>query len=213
MRSCPSQPVHTKWLPSTNLPKSSRWRHSFPRPRARRQRQADRFRAREAGCRRLRPGRPPCRLQCERGWSDELATPRRCSVRLRQEHHPLRRQRSLARRRGRDPRNSGGLSQSEAGHRRPHRRARIGRIQFGAGRSPGARRRGIPVLEGIPGPQFAVVSYGKERPVCTDESESCWQKNRRAHVTGRELTRTSSYTPCRNEPPPEPSSTRRGFFV
>jgi peptidoglycan-associated lipoprotein len=36
---------------------------------------------------------------------------------------------------------------------------------------------------GIPGPQLAVVSYGKERPVCTNESESCWQKNRRAHVT------------------------------
>jgi peptidoglycan-associated lipoprotein len=37
--------------------------------------------------------------------------------------------------------------------------------------------------QGIPGPQLAVVSYGKERPVCTEESESCWQKNRRAHVT------------------------------
>jgi len=36
---------------------------------------------------------------------------------------------------------------------------------------------------GVPGPQLAVVSYGKERPVCTDESEGCWQKNRRAHVT------------------------------
>jgi peptidoglycan-associated lipoprotein len=36
---------------------------------------------------------------------------------------------------------------------------------------------------GIPGPQLAVVSYGKERQVCTDQSESCWQKNRRAHVT------------------------------
>jgi peptidoglycan-associated lipoprotein len=36
---------------------------------------------------------------------------------------------------------------------------------------------------GIPGPQLAVVSYGKERPVCTDASESCWQRNRRAHVT------------------------------
>jgi len=36
---------------------------------------------------------------------------------------------------------------------------------------------------GIPGPQLAVVSYGKERPVCTDQSESCWQKNRRAHLT------------------------------
>jgi peptidoglycan-associated lipoprotein len=49
-------------------------------------------------------------------------------------------------------------------------------------------RRAHAVLEflssqGIPGPQLAAVSYGKERPVCTDESESCWQKNRRAHVT------------------------------
>jgi peptidoglycan-associated lipoprotein len=49
-------------------------------------------------------------------------------------------------------------------------------------------RRAHAVLEflssqGVPGPQLAVVSYGKERPVCTDESESCWQKNRRAHVT------------------------------
>jgi peptidoglycan-associated lipoprotein len=37
--------------------------------------------------------------------------------------------------------------------------------------------------QGIPGPQLAVVSYGKEKPVCTDETESCWQRNRRAHVT------------------------------
>ena len=36
---------------------------------------------------------------------------------------------------------------------------------------------------GIPGPQLAVVSYGKERPVCTEENETCWQRNRRAHVT------------------------------
>jgi peptidoglycan-associated lipoprotein len=36
---------------------------------------------------------------------------------------------------------------------------------------------------GIPGQQLAVVSYGKERPVCTDASESCWQRNRRAHLT------------------------------
>jgi peptidoglycan-associated lipoprotein len=36
---------------------------------------------------------------------------------------------------------------------------------------------------GIPGPQLAVLSYGKEKQVCTDQSESCWQKNRRAHVT------------------------------
>jgi len=36
---------------------------------------------------------------------------------------------------------------------------------------------------GIPPVQLTVISYGKERPVCTDQSEQCYQKNRRAHVT------------------------------
>jgi peptidoglycan-associated lipoprotein len=36
---------------------------------------------------------------------------------------------------------------------------------------------------GIPNNQLTLISYGKERPVCTDETESCWQRNRRAHVT------------------------------
>jgi peptidoglycan-associated lipoprotein len=36
---------------------------------------------------------------------------------------------------------------------------------------------------GIPASQLTVISYGKEKPVCTESSEDCWQKNRRAHVT------------------------------
>jgi peptidoglycan-associated lipoprotein len=36
---------------------------------------------------------------------------------------------------------------------------------------------------GIPDKQLTVVSYGKERPVCDDHNETCWQKNRRAHIT------------------------------
>ncbi|HEY4362538.1 MAG TPA: OmpA family protein [Bryobacteraceae bacterium] len=36
---------------------------------------------------------------------------------------------------------------------------------------------------GIPTNQLTVISYGKERPVCTEESESCYQRNRRAHMT------------------------------
>lgn len=36
---------------------------------------------------------------------------------------------------------------------------------------------------GIPQVQLTVISYGKERPVCTDQSEQCYQKNRRAHMT------------------------------
>jgi peptidoglycan-associated lipoprotein len=36
---------------------------------------------------------------------------------------------------------------------------------------------------GIPPVQLTVISYGKDRPVCTDQSEQCYKKNRRAHVT------------------------------
>lgn len=36
---------------------------------------------------------------------------------------------------------------------------------------------------GIPKSQLEVISYGKERPVCTDRTEACWQKNRRTHIT------------------------------
>jgi peptidoglycan-associated lipoprotein len=36
---------------------------------------------------------------------------------------------------------------------------------------------------GISQNQLTVISYGKDHPVCTDQTESCWQKNRRAHIT------------------------------
>jgi len=36
---------------------------------------------------------------------------------------------------------------------------------------------------GIPRSQLTIISYGKERPQCTEQSENCWQKNRRAHIT------------------------------
>ena len=35
---------------------------------------------------------------------------------------------------------------------------------------------------GIPGGQLSTISYGKERPVCTQQNEECWQKNRRVHI-------------------------------
>ena len=38
------------------------------------------------------------------------------------------------------------------------------------------------VQVGIPGGQLHVISYGKEKPVCTDADETCWQKNRRIHI-------------------------------
>jgi peptidoglycan-associated lipoprotein len=34
---------------------------------------------------------------------------------------------------------------------------------------------------GVPAGRMTVVSKGKEAPACADESESCWQQNRRGH--------------------------------
>lgn len=35
---------------------------------------------------------------------------------------------------------------------------------------------------GVEGSRIKTVSYGKERPFCTQSTESCWQENRRAHL-------------------------------
>jgi peptidoglycan-associated lipoprotein len=34
---------------------------------------------------------------------------------------------------------------------------------------------------GVPADRLRPVSYGNERPQCTESNEGCWQKNRRAH--------------------------------
>jgi peptidoglycan-associated lipoprotein len=36
---------------------------------------------------------------------------------------------------------------------------------------------------GVSGDRLKTVSYGKERPVCTEATEGCWQQNRRAHFS------------------------------
>ena len=36
---------------------------------------------------------------------------------------------------------------------------------------------------GVPGDRIKTISYGKERPQCTEATEDCWQKNRRAHLS------------------------------
>ncbi len=40
---------------------------------------------------------------------------------------------------------------------------------------------------GVGGDRLRTISYGEERPACTESDESCWSQNRRAHmvVTGR----------------------------
>ena len=34
---------------------------------------------------------------------------------------------------------------------------------------------------GVPADRLKTISYGKERPQCTEQNETCWQKNRRVH--------------------------------
>jgi peptidoglycan-associated lipoprotein len=38
---------------------------------------------------------------------------------------------------------------------------------------------------GVPATRLSMISYGKEKPVCTEPVEPCWFRNRRAHFTLR----------------------------
>ncbi|HEV8639500.1 MAG TPA: peptidoglycan-associated lipoprotein Pal [Methylomirabilota bacterium] len=37
------------------------------------------------------------------------------------------------------------------------------------------------VSQGVPASRITIISYGEERPLCTEHSEGCWAKNRRDH--------------------------------
>ena len=45
------------------------------------------------------------------------------------------------------------------------------------------------VQVGIPAAQLNLVSYGKERPVCQEHDEACWQRNRRIHIVATAAAR------------------------
>jgi peptidoglycan-associated lipoprotein len=37
------------------------------------------------------------------------------------------------------------------------------------------------VAQGVQAARITIISYGKERPLCTEHNEACWSKNRRSH--------------------------------
>jgi peptidoglycan-associated lipoprotein len=37
------------------------------------------------------------------------------------------------------------------------------------------------VSQGVQANRITIISYGEERPACTEKSEACWAKNRRSH--------------------------------
>jgi peptidoglycan-associated lipoprotein len=62
-----------------------------------------------------------------------------------------------------------------------------GSAEYNLGLGEQRARRAEEVLReyGVPAGAVEVISYGKESPQCTEAKESCWQKNRRAHVEVR----------------------------
>lgn len=38
---------------------------------------------------------------------------------------------------------------------------------------------------GVPADKLKTISYGKEKPQCTESNEDCWQKNRRVHFSAQ----------------------------
>jgi peptidoglycan-associated lipoprotein len=53
-------------------------------------------------------------------------------------------------------------------------------LALGDARSKAAKAYLVQV--GIPDAQLSVVSYGKDKPICEEHDEACWQKNRRIHI-------------------------------
>ena len=52
---------------------------------------------------------------------------------------------------------------------------------LGLGDRRASSARDFLVQLGVPADKIHTISYGKERPQCTESTEACWQKNRRAH--------------------------------
>jgi peptidoglycan-associated lipoprotein len=41
------------------------------------------------------------------------------------------------------------------------------------------------VSQGVQANRITIISYGEERPLCTEHNEACWAKNRRAHFLSK----------------------------
>ncbi len=55
---------------------------------------------------------------------------------------------------------------------------------LGLGDRRASSARDFLVQMGVPAAKLRTISYGKERPQCTEADEACYQKNRRAHFSG-----------------------------
>ncbi|HEY6293681.1 MAG TPA: peptidoglycan-associated lipoprotein Pal [Terriglobia bacterium] len=53
---------------------------------------------------------------------------------------------------------------------------------LGLGQRRAKAARDFLVSLGVPGASISTISYGKDKPTCTANSEECWQQNRRDHL-------------------------------
>jgi peptidoglycan-associated lipoprotein len=56
-------------------------------------------------------------------------------------------------------------------------------LALGASRADAVKK--ALITDGVDASRIKTVSYGKEKPFCNDENESCWSQNRRGHVVGQ----------------------------
>ena len=54
---------------------------------------------------------------------------------------------------------------------------------------------------GVSSDRLIEISYGKERPQCTESNETCWQRNRRVHFVPGEELKTSIASPSDGSEP------------
>ena len=52
-------------------------------------------------------------------------------------------------------------------------------LALGVDRADAAKQ--VLVQQGVSGGRIRTISYGKEKPFCSESTEACWQQNRRAH--------------------------------
>jgi peptidoglycan-associated lipoprotein len=65
---------------------------------------------------------------------------------------------------------------------------------LGLGDHRARRAADLLVRFGVPAARIRTISYGKESPQCTDPVESCWARNRRAHLVSRDAPGPPSTT-------------------
>jgi peptidoglycan-associated lipoprotein len=54
-------------------------------------------------------------------------------------------------------------------------------MALGSNRADGVRDQLVNF--GVTRDRIKTISYGKEKPFCTEANEQCWQQNRRAHFS------------------------------